>query len=165
MYKVKEYIGNNKAFVLAMSVLIVLNIVSMFFVTPIHIYGQSMEPTYHDGQNGFSMKSSLCLQTLERFDIVIIKNDQTNQKSWIKRIVGMPNETIECKDNTIYIDGKAIKQPFLDEVMGQTSDFGPLVLEDDEYFVLGDNRMVSSDSRVIGPVKKEEIVAKGAWVI
>ena len=105
-------------------------------------------------------KISYRFQEIERFDIVVIKkgNDYL-----IKRVIGMPGETVEYKNNKLYINGKNIDEKFIHE---KTNDF---IMEekipDDCYFVVGDNRPVSNDSRYIGVINKKDILGKTSLVI
>lgn len=88
---------------------------------------------------------------IERYDIVVAK---TSNDTLIKRIYAFPNETIECKKGNIYINDEKIEDHY---AFGTTEDFPKVTLKEDEYFILGDNRLVSLDSRKIGPVSKKNI--------
>lgn len=95
------------------------------------------------------------IKPIERFDIVVVNNEEDNDRI-IKRLIGLPNETIEYKDNKLYINGELIetKLSFKD-----TDDF-KVETKDDEYFVLGDNRPVSKDSRILGSFSKKDIIGR-----
>ena len=89
-------------------------------------------------------------------------------------MIALPNETIECRDGVVYIDGEALEEPYLDTAYVEdieknqgyfTSDFEPVTLGADEYFVMGDNRVVSADSRVVGPFTRDQIIGKGVFVL
>ena len=95
----------------------------------------------------------------ERYEIVVVKSSDGDI---IKRVYGLPGETISCEGNKIYIDGKKIEDEY---GVGQTLNFEKVQLKDDEYFVLGDNRMNSKDSRNFGPFKKEKIKGSTKIVI
>ena len=130
-----------------------------FFVFPgnvVEINGTSMLPNLQDGDKVFA---SSFPKNIDRFDIVIVSNRNTEQISddaaWIKRVIGLPGEKVEVRDNKLYINNKKVKEPF--ETETSTDDFGPVVLSDDEYWVMGDNRANSCDSRYVGVFKKGDI--------
>lgn len=130
-----------------------------FFVFPgnvVEINGTSMLPNLQDGDKVFA---SSFPKNIDRFDIVIVSNQNTKQISddaaWIKRVIGLPGEKVEVRDNKLYINDKKVKEPF--ETETSTDDFGPVVLSDDEYWVMGDNRANSCDSRYVGVFKKRDI--------
>ena len=95
------------------------------------------------------------IKDVERFDIVVLNNEEDNDRI-IKRIIGLPNETIEYNNNQLYINGKLVEQNYEVEA---TEDF-TVVTKENEYFVLGDNRDVSKDSRMLGNFNKEDIVGR-----
>lgn len=130
-----------------------------FFIFPgnvVEINGTSMLPNLQDGDKVFA---SSFPKNIDRFDIVIVSNQNTEQISddaaWIKRVIGLPGEKVEVRDNKLYINDKRVKEPF--ETETSTDDFGPVVLSDDEYWVMGDNRANSCDSRYVGVFKKGDI--------
>lgn len=130
-----------------------------FFVFPgnvVEINGTSMLPNLQDGDKVFA---SSFPKNIDRFDIVIVSNQNTEQISddaaWIKRVIGLPGEKVEVRDNKLYINDKRVKETF--ETETSTDDFGPVVLNDDEYWVMGDNRANSCDSRYVGVFKKGDI--------
>lgn len=128
-----------------------LRMIMNHYVMFIEINGKSMEPTLPEGSLGIAMKINL--EDIERGDIVII--DKGNADYIIKRIIGLPGETISCTQNKIYINSKEIEDEFLEN----TWDFEEIKLGEDEIFVLGDNRLKSFDSRHDGPFKVSQIVA------
>ncbi|MCR5299384.1 MAG: signal peptidase I [Erysipelotrichaceae bacterium] len=140
--------------------IVIVFLLRIFVLMPVVVDGRSMEPLLTDGDRGFSFVITRRLG-LERFDIVIVENEKTDGKL-VKRIIGMPGETIRCSGNQIYIDGELLEQPFLQDVY--TSDF-EYVLAEDEYFCLGDNRDVSRDSRYYGPFRDKEILASHIFLI
>lgn len=130
-----------------------------FFIFPgnvVEINGTSMLPNLQDGDKVFA---SSFPKNINRFDIVIVSNQNTEQISddaaWIKRVIGLPGEKVEVRDNKLYINDKRVKEPF--ETETSTDDFGPVVLNDNEYWVMGDNRANSCDSRYVGVFKKGDI--------
>lgn len=119
---------------------------------PINIHGQSMEPTLHNGSLHYTIKHS----PIDRFDIVVAKTNEN--ENIIKRVIGLPNDTIEYKDNQLYVNLKKINEPYLIQPYKQ-SDF-KITLKDDEYFLIGDNRAASRDSRIYGPIKSNQILSE-----
>lgn len=127
-------------------------------VAPIAFQGSSMLPTFHDGDRLLLSKN---VSDLQRFDIIHFKFPLDEDKTYIKRIVGLPGERVEIVAGVLKIDGAEIKQPFLDETYDRsTLTYQEFKVPADSYFVLGDNRDNSSDSRYWGPVKKSLILSK-----
>lgn len=137
-------------------IVVVVVLIRTFIVTPVLVKGQSMFPTLSGNELMILNK----LAKIERYDIVVI--DDNEEDHIIKRVYGMPGDRILCKDNTIYINNKAIEDKY---GYGETEDFDQIKLEEDEYFVLGDNRIVSKDSRLIGPVKESDIKGTAKLII
>lgn len=133
---------------------------SHFVVARAKVIGVSMEPTLMDGDKVF-----VCLlDEPERGDKVVTTKLQeegiVNNKSIIKRVIGVPNDTIQIIDSTVYINGEKYEEDYLPS--GIEYDGGlaekPLTLGEDEYFLMGDNREESYDCRYLGPVSKDEIM-------
>ena len=95
------------------------------------------------------------IKEINRFDIVIAK--KTDNYLIVKRVIGLPDEKVEYKDNHLYINEKPITEDFIDLYLTKTEDF-TYKLEDNEYFLLGDNREYSTDSRELGAFKKEKLL-------
>lgn len=115
------------------------------------ISGNSMYPTLKDKQVVRVSK----IKEISRFDIVIAKKH--DNYLIVKRVIGLPNEKIEYKDNHLYINEKPVTESFIDLYLTKTEDF-TYTLKDDEYFLLGDNREYSTDSRELGAFKKEKLL-------
>ncbi|MGN1401687.1 MAG: signal peptidase I [Bacillus sp. (in: firmicutes)] len=149
--------------------------IRFFVLEPIVVDGYSMMPTLHDGDRMIVNKLGYTFGEPDRFDIVVFH--AVEGKDYIKRVIGLPGDIVEYKDDTLYVNGKAMEEPYLDEYKEQVFD-GPLTesftLEDipdgqetvpDGYvFVMGDNRRESRDSRHIGFVPIDEIVGKTSIV-
>jgi len=129
-------------------IVIVVILIRSFIVTPVKVNGASMYPTLDGGEIMILNK----LGKIDRYDIVVLRVE--NDDNVIKRVIGMPGETIKIRNNIIYINDKKIEDKF---GYGKTYNVDKITLKDDEYFVLGDNRAISLDSRVFGPVKKNNI--------
>lgn len=131
------------------------------------VIGQSMLPVLESGQEVWINKMSYMLSTPERFDVIVFKpNGNKNIHDSVKRVIGLPGETVQIKDGMIYINNKELKEEGrsgLIEEAGMAAE--AYTLDDDEYFVLGDNRSSSEDSRYadIGMVHLEDIEGK-AWL-
>lgn len=131
--------------------------------------GASMEPTLSNGDNLIVDKLSYRFHDPERFDIIVFPFKYKERTYYIKRIIGLPGETVQIdEDGNIYIDGDLLLESYGREIIkpeniGRASE--PIVLGEDEYFVMGDNRNNSSDSRteIVGNIKREDILGK-AWV-
>lgn len=135
-----------------------------FLVRPIKIDGVSMSPTLKDGELGLANVLGAKIGDINRFDIVIIRIPESN-RYLIKRVIGMPGDTLSYKNDKLYINGNPIDEDFLDSDYRKsyslfTSDIDEITLGDDEYYCLGDNRPNSMDSRVYGAFDKSQIVAK-----
>lgn len=117
------------------------------------VSGSSMEPSYHDGDLLFINKTGL--YELRRGDIVLIPDE--NGDVMVKRIVGLGGEYIEAKDGIVYIDGVELNEPYLTE---STDDMEGTYVDTGSFFVMGDNRDNSYDSRILGSIPKDEIIGE-----
>jgi len=115
--------------------------------------GKSMEPTLKEGQT--LTYQAVQLSGVQRGDILVIQKDD---QKMVKRLIGLPDEAIEIRDGVVYINDQAIEEPYLFEPA--TESFAKITLANDEYFVLGDNRNNSNDSRAFGPVKAADIIGR-----
>lgn len=140
---------------------------ALFIVTfigqRVEVDGRSMEATLEDKDNLICDKISYRFSKPERFDIVVIHPYEGSKKErWIKRIIGLPGEEVRIDlDGNIYINGEILEESYGKEVIQDPGmAIEPVQLGEDEYWVMGDNRNHSSDSRVIGPVTKDRIIGK-----
>ena len=125
-----------------------------------------MENTLSDGDNLIVDKLTYRFSDPKRYDIIVFPYQYEDNTYFIKRIIGLPGETVQIVDGTIYINGEVLGESYGREVMknsGMAAD--PITLGDDEYFVLGDNRNDSTDSRdpSVGKIKRNQIIGR-AWV-
>lgn len=143
-----EWKSWGKALFLALGIAIV---VRTFLFSPYVVDGESMEPTLHDHEKMFVNKLNLT-NRLSRGEIVVIKG---KEEYYVKRIIGLPGDTILMKNDNLFINGVLVKEPYLShnlklaKQMGSklTDDFGPITVPKDKYFVMGNNRLYSKDSR------------------
>lgn len=128
-----------------------------------HVNGSSMNVTLEDGDNLIVDKISYRFKDPERFDIIVFPYQYKEDTYYIKRIIGLPGETVQVIDGMVYIDGELLDESYGKEVMNSAGvALNPIELGEDEYFVLGDNRNNSSDSRdpSVGNIQKEQIIGK-----
>lgn len=130
------------------------------------VSGSSMETTLTDGDQLIIDKISYRFHDPERYDIIVFPYRYEENTYYIKRIIGLPGETVQIVNGEVYIDGVLLGEHYGNEVMesaGLAAD--PIVLGEDEYFVLGDNRNHSQDSRAadVGVLHREELIGR-AWV-
>lgn len=130
-------------------IILAVVLIRTFVVTPIRVDGPSMNPTLTNGNIMILNK----LAKIDRFDIVVIKSSKAHD-TLIKRVIGMPGETIEVKDGKLYINDKLVKDKY---GYGVTRDFDKIKIPKNEYFVMGDNRPISADSRIFGTFNKKDI--------
>ncbi|MCK5475823.1 MAG: signal peptidase I [Candidatus Pacebacteria bacterium] len=163
-YFLKKYYQNNwkKSLRIFISFSIISFILTSIAVIPIRLYiaepffisGKAMNPTYDDGDylliNKFSDK-------FDRRDVIILRDPKEQNQFLIKRIIGLPNEKVEIKNGDILIDGKILNEEYITE---KTDGNINIVLNDNQYFVLGDNRGKNSDSRSFGPISVDDIEGK-----
>lgn len=137
-------------------------LVIVFFVQPVKVEGTSMLPRLHDGERIFVNKLVYYgLPPLERGDIVVFWFPDDPSKSYIKRIIGLPGETIEMRDGRILINGHELEEPYLDPRLNTgRANLPPIYVKQHYYFVMGDNRDHSSDSRYWGLVPEKYIYGK-----
>lgn len=141
------------------------------------VVGNSMYPTLKNDEHVLINVAASYMDDINRFDVVVAKNKENNDL-WVKRVIALPNETVEYHDDQLYINGKAMEETFLNKqyiknmlnknnVETFTTDVGPYTLKNDEYFLVGDNRVNSADSRIetVGPFKRNQIIAKGMMII
>lgn len=149
--------------------LVCIFIIPQYVVQRTIVDQTSMENTLHSGDNLIVEKVSYRFKNPERFDIIIFHPVATDENEfYVKRVIGLPGETIQIKDNKIYINEKELKENYgKNSIIDPGIAKDPITLGDDEFFVMGDNRDVSLDSRSpeVGLVKKDSIQAKAIFRI
>lgn len=148
-------------------VLLLTYLVITFVGQRTRVNGSSMEPTLQNEDNLIVDKISYRFRDPERYDIIVFPFQYKPKTYYIKRIIGLPGETVHIdSEGTIYINGEVLDENYGKEVMKNPGRaYDPITLGEDEYFVLGDNRNDSSDSRVeeVGNIKRKNIIGR-AWV-
>lgn len=173
----QSFLKENGGFLMVLATII---LVRVFLLTPVTVSGHSMDPTYENNQKLMGVNYS----SIDRFDVVSFNAPDQPGKMYLKRVIGLPGETVEIKDEQLYIDGQLKEQPFLTHYQQEfaenklkeayaydeyyqklaseaehfTADFKMVVPEGD-YCVMGDNRLISHDSRSadVGAIAKEAI--------
>jgi len=135
--------------------------VKEFILQNFRVEGQSMEPNFHTGQYLIVDKISYRLHPIERGDVIVFVPPKEANRDFIKRVIALPGERVEIRQGRVLINGKLLQEPYIKVSWNYT--YGPQVVGDNEYFVLGDNRNNSSDSRMWGLLPKKNIVGK-AWL-
>ncbi len=154
---VKDFLKSISGYVV---IVILVLLLKQFIITPIRVNGSSMNNTLYDGDIMILDKISYRFTDIKRFDIVVIKK---NNEYLIKRIIGCPGEKITYKDNKLYVNEELIEENFLHK---KTDDYDlEEIIPDNYYFVVGDNRIDSLDSRYIGLISKKEILGKTSLVL
>ena len=149
----------------------ILALLFIFVGKPFTVSGQSMYPTLHNNDRMLMSK----LGDINRFDVVVL-HAPDQDKEYIKRVIGMPGDTVEVKEGKLYINGQPVEQPFINKeiLVNKTvyiDDFtlqeltGESKVPEGKYFVMGDNRGVSRDSRMIGFIDRTAIEGKAVFTI
>ena len=136
-------------------IILVVILIRTFIATPVRVNGPSMDTTLKNGEIMILNK----LAKIKRGDLVVV---DIGSEKVIKRLIGLPGDSIYCLNGILYINDEEYKE---DYISSKTSDFTKIFLKEDEYFVLGDNRVVSKDSRMFGTVSKKQIMGTSQFII
>ena len=148
-------------------IIIVVILIRTYIVTPVVVRGDSMYSTLEDGEVLFLSKINYKIEDIDRFDIVVVKD--IDNDLIIKRVIGLPGDSVEYKEGILYINNEEIKEDYTDYEMEDFNVDSICEITDincngiipkDKYLVLGDNRRVSADSRVKGLINREQILGK-----
>lgn len=171
------YVKEKEVIKFSLQLLAIVAITTVTFtkiIIPVRVDGQSMYPTLHDEDIAIVNALSLERSDIKRFDIVVLKCEKLD-KDIVKRVIGLPGDTLVYRDDKLYINGTYYDEKYLNKdyiakakIKYQTelftNDF-EITLNDDEIFVLGDNRLQSADSRTLGTFKYSDIIGKKGLVI
>ncbi|WP_121661241.1 signal peptidase I [Metabacillus litoralis] len=158
-----------KAIVLAVGLAMIIRI---FLFEPYLVEGSSMDPTLHDGDRLFVNKTLKFIGEIDKGDIVIIDGKEENIR-YVKRVIGVPGDKVSAQDGKVYVNGTVIEEPYLNsnekeaESIGidLTDDFEEIEVPNGNYFVMGDNRLNSMDSRNgLGLIEKDRILGKSEFI-
>jgi signal peptidase I len=138
-------------------------VIIVFLYQPVKVEGTSMAPLLSDQERIFINKFVYRFEPIERGDVVVFWYPLDHTKSFIKRVVGLPGETVEIHHGILYVNGKVIPEPYVPAQYADVSDFGPVRVPRDSFFVLGDHRISSNDSRVFGSVSSRYIYGRAVF--
>ncbi|MGB2624026.1 MAG: signal peptidase I [Candidatus Acidiferrum sp.] len=138
-------------------------VIIVFLYQPVKVEGTSMAPLLSDQERIFINKFVYHFEPIERGDVVVFWYPLDRSKSFIKRVVGLPGEKVEIRQGIVYVNGHAISEPYVPPQYEDISDFGPIRVPRNSYFVMGDHRISSNDSRVFGPVASKYIYGRAVF--
>ena len=145
--------------------IIVLVLIFNFVISIFIVDGLSMDPTLHDGEWALLQKNAYTSKNPNRGDVVVVRYPgDPNNKKYVKRVVGLPGETVTIADGRVSIDGRLLPEDYLSFDVASYPG-GEWQLENDKYFLMGDNRPNSNDSRYFGPVEKRFLDGKALRII
>ncbi len=138
-------------------------VIIVFLYQPVKVEGTSMAPLLSDQERIFINKFVYRFEPIQRRDVVVFWYPLDHSKSFIKRIIGLPGESVNIRQGIVYVNGHAIDEPYVPAQYEDMSDYGPVLVPKDSYFVMGDHRISSNDSRVFGPVASKFIYGRAVF--
>ena len=144
--------------------LLIAGVVIVFLYQPVKVEGTSMMPRLVDQERIFINKFVYQLEPVNRGDVVVFRYPFDQAKSYIKRVIGLPGETVRLVSGEVFINGQKLREPYIVEEYRDRQSHAPIVIPPDQYYVLGDHRNSSNDSRVWGPVPKQYVYGKAVFV-
>ncbi|MFA5157673.1 MAG: signal peptidase I [Patescibacteria group bacterium] len=145
--------------------IIAISLIHFFVATIFFVDGASMDPTFATGELGFLNKIVYKMSDPQRGDVVVVNYPgDPEHKRYVKRVIALPGEKLEIKNGSIFINNRKLIEGYLPRGL-QTEQGGDWTLKSDEYFLMGDNRPNSNDSRYFGPVEQRFIVGKTSWIL
>jgi signal peptidase I len=151
--------GRDMLFSLAVSFFIIT-----FLYQPVRVEGTSMMPRLGDQDRLFINKFVYHFESIHRGDVVVFHYPRDPQKSYIKRVIALPGDELRIDDGRTYVNGRLLPEPYVPRKFHDSRSQDAMVIPPDQYFVMGDHRSISSDSRDFGPVSGELIYGKAAFV-
>ena len=148
--------------------LVVSVVVSAFIIVflyqPVRVEGTSMLPMLEDQDRLFINKLAYRVGEIHRGDVVVFLYPHDHEKSYIKRVIAVPGDDLKIDHGQVYVNGEAVKEPYVPQRFADDRSQPEITIPAHEYFVMGDHRSISSDSRDFGPVDRELIYGKAAFV-
>ena len=143
----------------AVSILIIL-----FLYQPVRVEGTSMLPHLEDHDRLFINKFVYHITSIERGDVVVFHYPRDPQKSYIKRVIALPGDRLRIDHGQVWVNGKALTENYVPDAYRDTRSYAETIIPDDSYFVMGDHRSISSDSREFGVVERDLIYGKAVFI-
>ncbi len=135
----------------------------IFLYQPVKVEGTSMMPSLDDQERIFVNKFVYRIESIQRGDIVVFRYPRDPSKSYIKRVIGVAGDRIRIEDGQVYVNGKQLDEDYVPPVYADDRSYPEIVVPPNSYFVLGDHRSMSNDSRDFGPVKESYIYGKAVF--
>ena len=143
----------------AVSILIIL-----FLYQPVRVEGTSMLPRLEDHDRLFINKFVYHITSIERGDVVVFHYPRDPEKSYIKRVIALPGDKLRIDHGQVWVNGKALSENYVPDKYRDSRSYADTIIPDDSYFVMGDHRSISSDSREFGVVERDLIYGKAVFV-
>jgi len=143
---------------------VVSAIIIIFLYQPVRVEGTSMLPMLEDQDRLFINKLAYRVGEIQRSDVVVFLYPHDHEKSYIKRVIALPGDTLRIDHGQVYVNGQSIKESYVPRQFEDDRSQPEMTVPAHEYFVMGDHRSISSDSREFGPVDRDLIYGKAAFV-
>ena len=144
--------------------LIVSLVIILFLYQPVRVEGTSMLPRLEDQDRLFINKFAYQFEKIQRGDVVVFYYPHDHTKSYIKRVIALPGDTLSVDHGTVSVNGKVLREPYVPERYQDDRSIPEQVIPAGQYFVMGDHRSISSDSRDFGPVPRPLVYGRAAFV-
>src|ERR1700686_3421947 len=138
-------------------------VIIVFLYQPVKVEGTSMAPLLSDQERIFINKFVYRFEAIHRGDVVVFWYPLDRSKSFIKRVIALPGETVSIRQGVVTVNGTVVPEPYVPPQYEDVSDYGPQRVPADSYFVMGDHRISSNDSRVFGPVPSQFIYGRAVF--
>jgi signal peptidase I len=138
-------------------------VIIVFLYQPVKVEGTSMAPLLSDQERIFINKFVYRFEAIHRGDVVVFWYPLDRSKSFIKRVIALPGETVTIRQGVVTVNGTVVPEPYVPPQYEDVSDYGPTRVPADSYFVMGDHRISSNDSRVFGPVPSQFIYGRAVF--
>jgi signal peptidase I len=138
-------------------------VIIVFLYQPVKVEGTSMAPLLSDQERIFINKFVYRFEAIHRGDVVVFWYPLDRSKSFIKRVIALPGETVSIRQGVVTVNGNVVPEPYVPPQYEDVSDYGPVRVPKDSYFVMGDHRISSNDSRVFGPVASRFIYGRAVF--